>query len=356
MGYNQIISQYYYLNASVPASMDVVFQYLGMANIGNFLSNYGQNQPLSRRRMLYDNSTQTLDSLFLHRHSSYHIQTTCLYILILNPLVWLIIALLSCIVPCLDKIYVKKPSKCLAKSIKILKYWMSVFKWKLAVKIILLTATDATFNVAVSLKLTDFGNFTTADIISLSLACLIATFYLSVLLLMFLAACSTNYPDKKDPFKVLYEDFQPRERYKWYHMVYIPVLILRCSLMQILIVVLSFMAFYQAIVTCGVQLAFFIYTLMCNPFGVPWSICAYITELLLTAQVAILTVISYVPEEDRLKYTFILMVLNYTQMGVFGLFCLGTVMKMVYKAIVECRAKNRVYSEEVFEQSNNSDA
>lgn len=38
--YNQLISQYYYLNASVPASSDVLLQSLGMSNIGNFLSNY----------------------------------------------------------------------------------------------------------------------------------------------------------------------------------------------------------------------------------------------------------------------------------------------------------------------------
>lgn len=345
MGYNQIISQYYYLNASVPASTDIVFQYLGMANIGNFLSSYGENKPLSRRRMLYDNSTQSLDSLFLHRHTTYQVQTTCMHILIINGIVWLMIALLSCLVPCLDKRYVRKPTKCLAKTIKILRYWLSIFKYKVAVKIILLTATEASFNVAVSLKLTDFGHLTTADIISFSLACLLAVFYVIMLFVMFVSACTTKLLNKKDPFAVLYADFQQRETYKWYRMIYIPMLILRCLLIQLLIVVLSFMAFYQGIVTCGVQLVFLIYTLLCNPFAIPWSICSYLTEFLLTAQVAILTVISYVPESDRLKYTFILIALNYAQMCVFGLFCLGTVMRMVYDAIVECRNKNRVYAE-----------
>lgn len=207
MGYNQIISQYYYLNASVPASTDIVFQYLGMSNVGNFLSNYAQNQPLSRRRLLYDNSTQNLESLFLHRHTSYQIQYTCMHIIIVNLFVWLLIALFSCLVPCLEKRYVKKPTKCLAKSVKILKYWASLFKYKIAVKVIMLTATEASFNVAVSLKITDFTNLLPGDILSFSLACLLALFYVAVLLRLFLAACSTKELDKKDPFYVLFTDF-----------------------------------------------------------------------------------------------------------------------------------------------------
>lgn len=139
-------------------------------------------------------------------------------------------------------------------------------------------------------------------------------------------------------------------------MIYVPVLILRCLLMQLVIVVLSFLAFYQAIITCAVQLLFLVYTLLCNPFSAPWSICGYLTEAILTAQIAILTVISYVPEEDRLKFTFVLIGLNYAQMAVFGLFCLSAVMKMVYKAIVDCRNQNKVYAEEISEQSHSSDA
>lgn len=209
MGYNQLISQYYYLNASVPASTDIVFQYLGMANVGNFLSNYGENQPLSRR-VLFDNSTQSIDSLFLHRHTTYQIQTTCLHILIANGFVWVVIGLLTALIPFVEKRYKKKPTKCLSKFIKILKYWCSIFKYKIAVKVIVLTATEASFNVAMSLKLTDFRNLTTGDIVSFCLACVIGIFYLAVLVRMFVAACLIKAQDKKDPYYVLCSDFQPR--------------------------------------------------------------------------------------------------------------------------------------------------
>lgn len=127
--------------------------------------------------------------------------------------------------------------------------------------------------------------------------------------------------------------------------------IVRCLLTQLLIVELSYLAFYQGLAACSVQLVFLIYTLLCNPFIMPWAVCVYITEFLLAAQIAILTVITYVPESERLKYTFILIALNYAQMAVFGVFCLGSIMKMVYDAIVECRNKNRVYAEEVSESS-----
>jgi hypothetical protein len=154
---------------------------------------------------------------------------------------------------------------------------------------------------------------------------------------------------------VLFSEFKPVEKQKWYRTAYIPLLILRCILLQVLIVVLSFNPFYQTCSTCGIQFVFLIYTILCNPYVPPWSICVYLTELVLTAQIAILTVISYVAESERLEYTFILIGLNYAQMAIFGVFCLSSVMRMIYNAIVECRNQSKIYAEEVSEHSSDAD-
>jgi hypothetical protein len=85
------------------------------------------------------------------------VYTTCLHIIVANVFVWLVILFVSYLIPCMERCYENKPTKCLKKTIKIFKYWASLFKYQLAVKLILLTATETAFNVAISLKLTDFG-------------------------------------------------------------------------------------------------------------------------------------------------------------------------------------------------------
>jgi hypothetical protein len=42
-------------------------------------------------------------------------------------------------------------------------------------------------------------------------------------------------------------------------------------------------------------------------------------------------------------------------MAIFGVFCLSSVMRMIYNAIVECRNQSKIYAEEVSEHSSDAD-
>lgn len=187
------------------------------------------------------------------------------------------------------------------------------------------------------------------------LTCLLALYYLFFLIRIMAASCTTTSLSKKDPFLSLYCDFQPAQNVKCYRLVYLPLLIARNTLLQLAIVAASESPFIQAAVSAGVEAIFLLYTFLCNPFEFPYSICVYLTEILLACQLTIMTVMCYMPESDRLRYALIMLALNYSQMAVFGIFCLAGAFRYVHQLIRDCRNRNKVIPEVISENSQHSD-
>jgi hypothetical protein len=191
--------------------------------------------------------------------------------------------------------------------------------------------------------------------VNFALTCALALYYIGFLTKLMVVACSTDSFSKKDPFLSLYSDFHASTTVKCYRLTYLPLLILRNLLLQICIVAASSNPFLQSTISGSLQALFLFYTFLCNPFELPYSILVYLTETLLACQLAVMSVMCYMGEDERLRYALILLALNYAQMAVFGVFCLAGALRFAYEMVKQCREKNKVVPEVVSEDENVSE-
>lgn len=104
VSYNQIVGQLSYFNTSILAAIDSLYNSSTKYNLGRLLSGFSL-QKMARRRLLYDNSTQSVESLFLHGGSQ---ESTTLFTLVVvgaNILLWFMIALFGKLSPVLKARY-----------------------------------------------------------------------------------------------------------------------------------------------------------------------------------------------------------------------------------------------------------
>lgn len=94
-----MIGQMSYFNSSTPAAVDSLYNSSAKYNFGRLLEGFSPQK--MARRLLYDNSTQSLESLFLHGGGESSMMLFTLVVIGINLLLWIMLGVFHKLVPLL---------------------------------------------------------------------------------------------------------------------------------------------------------------------------------------------------------------------------------------------------------------
>lgn len=336
VSYNQIIGQLSYFNTSVSAAIDSLYNSSAKYNLGRLLQGFSSQK--ITRRLLYDNSTQSVESLFLHGSSQYSTMLFVLVVIGVNLLLWFMIAILRKLSPLLKARYKFSQQPATKALYKMSAFGLRVLKFGIPVYMMQLTLLESSFDLVLSAKLAFYGSPINAG--ALAASCILFLYYVAFSLFLTAKALKIDLTNSnnRQTYSSLFSNFDTEKCSKWHCRIFFSITILKVIVLQVWLVTLSFSPFAQSLAWAVTQLLYTLYLIIVNPFEQPYSKLMVANELVMVAQFTTFCIMIVKPEGERLNYSLALIAIGYVQVAVFALF----VLMILYQHISDANAQTRL--------------